>query len=254
MHRIAPRPAGSGAVMWWASAVDAAPMTSARIVAPRASAWSHSSSTRMPAPSPMTKPSRSTSKGREKSVEESAVMLRKPASAMSTMTASAPPATATGQRPVATRRAALPIAWVPAAHAVVTVSARSAQAEAHGDGGGRGVGHHHRDHEGRDAVRTPCSEQHPVLLEHRLQAADAGRHDAAGVDDGPAEAALAPGLVGGDQRVEGEGVEAAQLLGAAQVRRVKGGDALARRGLVALERAPTAPRRRRRRSSSRRSR
>ena len=50
-------------------------------------------------------------------------MLRKPASARSTMTASAPPATATGQRPVATRRAALPIAWVPAAHAVVTVSA-----------------------------------------------------------------------------------------------------------------------------------
>ncbi len=76
----------------------------------------------MPAPSPMTNPSRSTSKGRERSWPLSAVMLRKPASAMSTMTASAPPATATGQRPWATRRAALPIAWVPAAHAVVTVS------------------------------------------------------------------------------------------------------------------------------------
>ena len=38
------------------------------------------------------------------------------------MTASAPPATTTGQRPLATSRAALPIAWVPAAHAVVTVS------------------------------------------------------------------------------------------------------------------------------------
>ena len=29
MQRIAPRPVGSGAVMWCASAVDAAPMTSA---------------------------------------------------------------------------------------------------------------------------------------------------------------------------------------------------------------------------------
>jgi hypothetical protein len=29
MQRIAPLPEGSGAVMWWASAVEAAPITSA---------------------------------------------------------------------------------------------------------------------------------------------------------------------------------------------------------------------------------
>ena len=49
-------------------------------------------------------------------------MLRKPDSAISTITASAPPATATVERPDATMRAALPMAWVPAAQAVVTVS------------------------------------------------------------------------------------------------------------------------------------
>ena len=38
MHDSAPRPPGDGAVMWWASAVEAPPSTSARIVAPRASA------------------------------------------------------------------------------------------------------------------------------------------------------------------------------------------------------------------------
>src|SRR5271167_3617758 len=70
----------------------------------------------------MTNPSRATSKGRERLLEESAVMLVKPAIAISTITASAPPATATLQRPEATRRAALPIACVPAAQAVVTVS------------------------------------------------------------------------------------------------------------------------------------
>jgi len=70
----------------------------------------------------MTNPSRLTSKGRENSVLLSAVMLRKPASAISTITASAPPATATVLLPLATSRAALPMACVPAAHAVVTVS------------------------------------------------------------------------------------------------------------------------------------
>ena len=45
MHVIAPTPPGDGAVMWWASALLAPPSTSPRIVAPRASAASHSSST-----------------------------------------------------------------------------------------------------------------------------------------------------------------------------------------------------------------
>ena len=55
-------------------------------------------------------------------LDDSAVMLANPASAIGVMTASAPPATASGTRPDATSRAALPMACVPAAHAVVTVS------------------------------------------------------------------------------------------------------------------------------------
>ena len=38
MHATAPTPPGDGAVMWWASALLAAPSTSPRIVAPRAPA------------------------------------------------------------------------------------------------------------------------------------------------------------------------------------------------------------------------
>ena len=64
-HRVAPRPVGSGAEMWNASAVSAAPMTSAWMVAPRASACSADSTTTTPAPSPNRNPSRSRSNGRE---------------------------------------------------------------------------------------------------------------------------------------------------------------------------------------------
>ena len=35
MHTMAPAPPGDGAVMWWASALLAAPTISATIVAPR---------------------------------------------------------------------------------------------------------------------------------------------------------------------------------------------------------------------------
>ena len=40
MQATAPAPPGDGAVMWWASAVEAEPSTSPRIVAPRARACS----------------------------------------------------------------------------------------------------------------------------------------------------------------------------------------------------------------------
>ena len=70
-----------GAVMWWASAVEAEPSTSPRIVAPRASASSQASRTRMAAPSAMTKPSRFASNGRLSPLFERAVMLPKPATA-----------------------------------------------------------------------------------------------------------------------------------------------------------------------------
>ena len=70
----------------------------------------------------MTKPSRRASKGREWPEVESAVMLAKAASATGCMLASEPPPMATSQRPVATRRAAAAMAWVPAAQAVQITS------------------------------------------------------------------------------------------------------------------------------------
>ena len=122
MHTTAPAPPGDGAVMWWASALLAAPTISPRIVASRPTACSHSSSTKTAAPSPITKPSRATSKGREMPAVVNAVMLPKPASDVVVAAASVPPVTTASQRPQAINRAAYPIAWVPAAHAVHTVS------------------------------------------------------------------------------------------------------------------------------------
>ena len=99
MHAIAPVPPGDGAVMWWASAFDAAPSTSARIVAPRASAAFHSSRTSTAAPSLITKPSRSASNGRDTPEFDSAVMLRKPAIPVMVIAASLPPVSAASHRP-----------------------------------------------------------------------------------------------------------------------------------------------------------
>ena len=53
---------------------------------------------------------------------ERAVMLPKPASDVTVAAASAPPVTTASQRPQAISRAAFPMAWVPAAHAVQIVS------------------------------------------------------------------------------------------------------------------------------------
>ena len=122
MHATAPEPPGDGAVMWWASAVDAPPSTSARIVAPRASALDHSSSTRAPAPSDIMNPSRRRSNGHDTPVLESAVMLVKPAMPVSVIAASVLPATTASQRPEAIRWKAFATEWVPAAQAVTVVS------------------------------------------------------------------------------------------------------------------------------------
>ena len=89
-------PPGDGAVMWWASAVEAEPSTSPRIVAPRASASSQASRTRMAAPSAMTKPSFARTGGCP--AVRRAVMLPKPATAVGVNGASAPPAMTTSQR------------------------------------------------------------------------------------------------------------------------------------------------------------
>jgi len=108
--------------MWWASAVLAEPSTSARGTAPRARACSSSSSTRTPAPSAITKPSRSLSKGRDTPEDDRAVMFSNPATPVVVIELSVPPVITASQRPVKIRRAALPIEWVPAAHAVTVVS------------------------------------------------------------------------------------------------------------------------------------
>ena len=63
--RAASRPSGRGAVMWYASLLEPNPRISATTGAPRPSAASRSSSTRMAAASPITKPSRSRSNGRD---------------------------------------------------------------------------------------------------------------------------------------------------------------------------------------------
>ena len=53
---------------------------------------------------------------------EAAVMFVKPCSAVAVIDASEPPVIITSQRPSMISRAALPIAWVPAAQAVTVVS------------------------------------------------------------------------------------------------------------------------------------
>src|SRR5437763_16176802 len=73
-------------------------------------------------PSARTKPSRSRSKGRETPDFDKGVMLPRPERVTGIIAASAPPASITSQRPDATRRAPLPMACAPAAHAVATVS------------------------------------------------------------------------------------------------------------------------------------
>ena len=70
----------------------------------------------------MTKPSRSTSNGREMPLLESAVMLAKPATPVGVIAASEPPVITASQMPSEMRRAALPMACVLAAHAVTVDS------------------------------------------------------------------------------------------------------------------------------------
>ena len=97
---VAPSPSGCGAVMWCASAERPPPATSAYMVAPRACACSRLSKTNAPAPSPITKPSRSLSKGREAvfgssfRTDKACIALNPPILALATP-ASEPPVTMT---------------------------------------------------------------------------------------------------------------------------------------------------------------
>ncbi len=74
------------------------------------------------APSPITKPSRFTSKGMLTPDDDKAVMLVKPATPVGVMQASLPPVTTASTMPHEISRAAYPMAWLDAAHAVTTVS------------------------------------------------------------------------------------------------------------------------------------
>src|SRR5512146_100840 len=105
MARVWPRPVGSGALIWNASAVRAPPSTSAMGVAPRARAWASDSTIATPAPSPRTNPSRVASNGREAVSGESlrferAVMFDRAATPMVLIGASEPPVRTTSHSPV----------------------------------------------------------------------------------------------------------------------------------------------------------
>ena len=97
MHRITSLPSARGAVRSYASVEMPPPRYSPRIVAPRFLACAKDSMTRTPAPSPMTKPSRPLSHGRDAPVgsslrEESARHAMKPPRPERVHAASVPPA------------------------------------------------------------------------------------------------------------------------------------------------------------------
>ncbi len=123
MTRTAPSPSSLGAEMWYASPDVPYPTISAYTFAPRRRACSSSSRTRMPDPSPMTKPSRSLSKGLEAFSGASLRVLsarieQKPPTPSGVIAASEPPAIIASASPRWMRRKASPTAWAPLAHAV----------------------------------------------------------------------------------------------------------------------------------------
>nr|WP_231565625.1 hypothetical protein [Paracoccus sanguinis] len=115
-------PMAEGMTMSWASADMAKPTTSAKISAPRAVAWSQSSKTKTPAPSPCTMPLRLAENGRQASRD----MTRSPSHALTPpkqSIASDPPASITRAAPERTIWKARPMAWFEEAQAVATVKA-----------------------------------------------------------------------------------------------------------------------------------
>ena len=123
MQRFAPRPCGCGSVMRQASAVVPKPVNSAWMCAPRAFACSSSSITTMPAPSPITNPSRVRSNGRlarfgSAPRVDRAVRRLKPVMPSGWIMLCDPPATTTSASPQRIRSIASPTACELAAHAV----------------------------------------------------------------------------------------------------------------------------------------
>jgi hypothetical protein len=120
--RICPTPDGSGPVMWWASEVMPKPASRPRTRAPRPAAKSARSRIMMPAPSPSTKPSRSTSNGREARSGSSFRFDKvrawaNPAIVSGVIAASAPPASTTSASPDRISRTAIASASAPEAQA-----------------------------------------------------------------------------------------------------------------------------------------
>ena len=98
----------------------AKPDTSHRISAPRARAWSYSSNTKMPAPSPCTIPLRLAENGRQASRD----ITRSPSHALTPpkhIMDSDPPVTIAGAIPLRIIENACAIAWFEDAQAVETV-------------------------------------------------------------------------------------------------------------------------------------
>ena len=122
MQSAAPRPPGDGAVMWWASQVDAAPSTSPYTVAPRASGRAALLEQQHRRALRDAEPVAPVSKGRDRPLRDSAVMVVNPATVVGVIDDSAPPASTASQRPSKTIRAPAATEWVPAAQAVVRVS------------------------------------------------------------------------------------------------------------------------------------
>ena len=95
------------------------PANSARMVAPRACAWSSVSSTKTPAPSPSTKPRRPLLNG----LQVSSAITRMASQAFTVptvMQASVPPASATSTTPLCSSSRAWPSAWFADAQALAT--------------------------------------------------------------------------------------------------------------------------------------
>ena len=146
--------------------------------APRAFACSYSSSTRTPAPSPSTKPSRSTSHGRlavagSSLRVDSARAAQKPPMPSALTVASAPPAIMTSASPYSISRAASPMLWFAVEHARDDREVRALKAVVDRHEARDHVDDRARHEERRDLAHAAGVERVLRVLDQR-QAADAG--------------------------------------------------------------------------------
>src|SRR3982074_2966135 len=124
----------------------------------------------MPAPSPMTNPSRSLSNGREERCGSAlrvlmARMAQNPPMPIGTTVASVPPAKIALASPILMVRQASPMAWVE--------GVRAGRLEIHREQTRSHVRDEHRNHERRNPSRT-AFEQYRMLLLGGVQSPDAG--------------------------------------------------------------------------------